>query len=221
MWKKFESSFCLKVFGKPYVLARIVLIMDIMKKIGARIVGSRIPRPPDDKLSDAMIHACVGKELASSKSCKKSCEDEVSDVVKGEVRGKVGEWDLASAESKCVACELMQYLKRVNLDWGSGTYFCISLMFFAIDSIVDCWKFSQKDILPMGAPRIHIPFVISDCSPNFCVSQRSVCCWSIGKKGNGEMLFVEVKNLHFWRLRFRPRGGPCFCMYSIVNRKSG
>ena len=100
MGKNCDSSFCVKVLGKPYVLALIVLIMDIIKKIGARTVGSRIPSPPDDRFSEAIDHACDGRESMSRRSCKKSCEEEVSELVKLEVKGEDGVCDLAFAESR-------------------------------------------------------------------------------------------------------------------------
>ena len=85
MWKKGISSLRLKVLGKPYMLARIVLIIDITKKIGARMEGSRIPSPPEERFSDAIDQAYCGKESMRSRSCKKSFIEVVSNVVNLEV----------------------------------------------------------------------------------------------------------------------------------------
>ena len=57
--------------------------------------------------------------------------------------------------------------------------------------------------------------------PNVVVIHVSVSLCDWGKKGSGELPLVDVRKLHFWRLRLRPSGGPWVCMYSIVYCRSG
>ena len=57
--------------------------------------------------------------------------------------------------------------------------------------------------------------------PNVEVIHVSIALCEGGKKGSGELPLVDVRKLHFWRLRLRPRGSPCVCMYSIVYCRSG
>jgi len=187
---------------------------DVMEaaKWAAAVLGRwGMPRPPWDRARWAMRMASGGREGLPVTALSTVVVRDVMESVNGLVHSDWGSvvadvlWKM-SAVSRWLALEMIVCLYSRRVVCRSESLVVARSTALAITSSCLLRKELQKARPPTGEPRSRIPSVSSLLAVYFEMVDWSEAAVLVGRKGRGDVPFVDVRTFVLMGLRTAPRG---------------